>query len=214
MPLRLLPLLFLAAGCLPACTGVPSGAAEGSAALRDALLNLQASLDAAGGGRTALPTPSTAAPPQPAPGAATAPPVGAPGATMVAPIGASGAAPPVLRAAALAPVPVPPTRSPRLDVARLPPQAAAQLLGQTPELLRLWLGEPALRRPEGPGAEIWLYAAERCALDLVLYRDRAGGRLRVAFAAARAAGEDAETGTEAECLRRIAAGGLGARPST
>jgi hypothetical protein len=96
--------------------------------------------------------------------------------------------------------------------AGLPPRAAAQLLGQPPELVRHWLGEPLLRRPEGPGAEIWLYAAQACALDIVLYRER-GGRLRVAFAAARAAGEDAESGTEADCLRRIA-DGSGARPST
>ena len=96
-------------------------------------------------------------------------------------------------------------REARAEAARIAaPRSASQLLGGTPELLRAWLGEPSLRRPEGSGAEVWLYAAEACALDLVLYRD-AAGRLRVAFAAARAAGEAVPTATEAECLVRIAA---------
>lgn len=93
----------------------------------------------------------------------------------------------------------------RPAVAAGPPLLADQLLGRTPERVRLWLGEPALRRPEGSTAEIWLYASEACALDLVLYRDRAG-RLRVGFAAARARGEPGQGTTETDCLRAIAAG--------
>jgi hypothetical protein len=106
-----------------------------------------------------------------------------------------------------------------------PPSEAAELLGLPAEAVVRRLGEPALRRPEGP-AEVWLYTARSCALDVILYRDEpaqpapvraAGGpregadgaaaTLRVAFAAARAAGS--EPRTEAACLRDIAAGGHG-----
>lgn len=83
----------------------------------------------------------------------------------------------------------------------LPPAAAAELLGLTPDVLRRRLGEPSLRRAEGP-AEIWLYAGLGCALDLILYPE--AGRLRVAHAAARASG--AEPRTEAACLAGIAGG--------
>lgn len=82
--------------------------------------------------------------------------------------------------------------------AGVPPATASELLGAGPEVLRRRLGEPALRRIEGT-AEIWLYAGPACALDLVLYPERGG--LRVAHAAARAAG--AENRTEAECLREL-----------
>lgn len=84
------------------------------------------------------------------------------------------------------------------------PTMAGQLVGQTPETLRQWLGEPRLRRQEGP-AEIWHYQASQCHLDLVLYREE-GARptLRVAFASARAVGA-ARRGEEA-CLRDIGRG--------
>ncbi|MBV1795970.1 hypothetical protein [Siccirubricoccus sp. G192] len=89
------------------------------------------------------------------------------------------------------------------------PTAVAQLLGAGPEALRRWLGEPALRRAEG-SAEIWLYASDACALDLVLYPE--AGRLRAAHAAARANGTGNRT--EAACLGEIGAapgaGGSGA----
>jgi hypothetical protein len=113
-----------------------------------------------------------------------------------------------LAVTAPAPLPAAPARpAPRaaslIDIRHAPPGprpvAAAQMLGAGPETLRRWLGEPALRRPEG-GAEIWLYAGEGCALDLVLYP--AGGGLRVAHAAARAHGT--EPRTEAACLRELA----------
>jgi len=80
------------------------------------------------------------------------------------------------------------------------PASAAALLDSTAEGVRAMLGEPALRRPEGP-AEIWLYEAPQCRLDVILYADGAGP-LRVAHAAARAAGLAPQT--EAECLRDIA----------
>ena len=90
----------------------------------------------------------------------------------------------------------------------VPPATAAELLGAGPEVLRRRLGEPALRRIEGT-AEIWLYAGPACALDLVLYPERGGGGgLRVAHAAARAAG--AENRTESECLRELGRASPGA----
>lgn len=96
-------------------------------------------------------------------------------------------------------------RTPALhSVAAGVPASAGQLVGQTPETLRRLLGEPRLRREEGP-AEIWHYQATQCHLDLVLYRDE-GPRsaLRVGFASARAAG--AARRAEAACLRDIARG--------
>jgi hypothetical protein len=89
-----------------------------------------------------------------------------------------------------------------------PPATAAELLGAGPDTLRARLGHPSLRRPEGT-AEIWLYTAPSCALDLVLYPE--GGGLRVAHAAARASG--AEGRTEAECLRELRAGGQAGAPA-
>ena len=84
------------------------------------------------------------------------------------------------------------------------PNMAGELVGQTPETVRQWLGEPRLRRQEGP-AEIWHYQASQCHLDLVLYRDE-GARptFRVAFASARAVG--AARRGEAACLRDISRG--------
>ncbi len=84
------------------------------------------------------------------------------------------------------------------------PSSAGQLLGQTPDALLRWLGEPRLRREEGP-AEVWHYQATDCHLDLVLYRDDGPARTpRVAYAAARAVG----TARRAEdaCLNDIASG--------
>lgn len=89
------------------------------------------------------------------------------------------------------------------------PAAASALMQQPADAVRAALGEPSLRRAEGPLAEIWLYEAPRCRLDIILYRE-AGGPFRVAHAQARAAG--VETQTEAECLRDIA-GGRAAPPA-
>jgi hypothetical protein len=103
--------------------------------------------------------------------------------------GATSPSPPVLR-------PAPPGN---------PPTLAGQLVGQPPEEVTRWLGEPRLRREEG-NAEIWHYQATQCHLDIVLYREEEGAApgLRVAFAAARAVGT-ARRG-EAACLRDIARG--------
>lgn len=106
------------------------------------------------------------------------------------------------RLAAVAVAPVAPAPGGLPDAAT--PPMAGGLVGQTPATLRQWLGEPRLRRVEGP-AEIWHYQASQCNLDLVLYPDEAPSPvLRVAFAAARAAGT-ARRG-ETACLRDIARG--------
>jgi hypothetical protein len=90
------------------------------------------------------------------------------------------------------------------------PADTHSLIGAAPEALRRWLGEPGLRRPEGPG-EVWLYAGAACALDLVFYQTAAG--MRVAHAEARASG--AQPRTEANCLQELAqARGAGAMPRT
>ena len=85
-----------------------------------------------------------------------------------------------------------------------PPTMAGQLVGQTPETLLRWLGTPRLRREEGP-AEVWLYQASGCHLDLILYSEEGSRSLmRVAFASARATGTTRRG--EAACLRDIASG--------
>ncbi len=185
---RLSPLLIplLAAGC------ATSAEPEGAALLRDLFASSQASLAALG--------------PPPAPAEA---PAGPDRPAAAAPVG--GAPAPAPRPAVPAPDPAPLRRLATLGP---PPRAAAELLGLTPEALRQRLGEPSLRRREGI-AEVWLYAAEACALDLILYGESAGTRqpagLRVAHAAARAAG--AAPRTEADCLAEIAGGGVAAGPA-
>jgi hypothetical protein len=99
-----------------------------------------------------------------------------------------------------APLP-PPARSasvPRRE-GTSPPAAAAALQGREPEAVISALGEPALRRREGE-AEIWLYQAPDCRLDLVFYPD--ASRLVLAHAAARASG--ARRLTESACMGAIA----------
>jgi hypothetical protein len=81
-----------------------------------------------------------------------------------------------------------------------PPAAAAALVGVTAEQLRRMLGEPAIRRPEG-AAEVWLYEAPTCRLDVILYAE--GSSLVVGHAAARALG-GAESVTESACLAAVA----------
>jgi hypothetical protein len=83
-----------------------------------------------------------------------------------------------------------------------PPRAetGSGLVGATPEALRAQLGEPLLRRSEGP-AQIWLYAAGGCQLDIVLYAGEAGPR--VAHIQARAGGIAQRSASA--CLRDLSA---------
>ncbi|CAH0292168.1 hypothetical protein ROS9278_04264 [Roseomonas sp. CECT 9278] len=73
-------------------------------------------------------------------------------------------------------------------------------MGTGADQLRRMLGDPALRRGEGE-AEIWLYEAPACRLDIVLYPQ--AGAMVVAHAAARSHGP-AQGVTEAACLSAIA----------
>jgi len=118
----------------------------------------------------------------------------------LAAIGAPSAAdaPRVVRAASL---PAPPSSDtgPRRQGATSPPDAAIALQGRDPEAVISALGEPALRRREG-NAEVWLYQAPDCRLDLVFYPEDA--RLVLAHAAARAFG--ARRLTESACMATIA----------
>jgi len=98
------------------------------------------------------------------------------------------------------PVALPQPAAPRAR-GTAPPATAASLLGTRAEELRRMLGEPSLRRAEGD-AEIWLYEAPACRLDVILY-PRAGAPV-VAHAAARALAEGGAV-TEAACLAAIAA---------
>jgi hypothetical protein len=173
---------LLLAGLLLGC----SGSRDEAELLRDGMANLQASLLAAGGGAATVAGPSTTGS-----GATLAPsewPVAGLGPRLIRAAPSDAAA---LAARPSQPAGVGPA-----------PRAAAHLLGQTPEHVLANLGEPSLRRPEAGIAEVWLYLARTCALDVVLYRDR-GGRLRVGFAAARARGETGETVSEAECLHLL-----------
>lgn len=81
-----------------------------------------------------------------------------------------------------------------------PPATAVTLQGRAREDVMSALGEPALRRREGD-AEVWLYQAADCRLDMVFYPE--AGTLVLAYAAARASG--ARRLTEAACLAAIAA---------
>lgn len=97
------------------------------------------------------------------------------------------------------PLPAPPNVMAPRRPGDSPPATAATLQGRTPDQIISALGEPALRRREG-GAEIWLYQADDCRLDLVFYPE--ASQLRLAHAAARALG--ARRLTETACLHAIA----------
>ena len=120
--------------------------------------------------------------------------VGAPASGVLAPRSSAPGAPAATRAAPTAPAP-----SPLTPPLATPPWQAGSLLGASPETVRAALGEPVLRRTEGP-AQIWLYAGGGCQVDIVLYPEDAGPR--VAHVQARAGGLAQRT--EASCLRDIA----------
>lgn len=94
-----------------------------------------------------------------------------------------------------------------LPTGRGVPRAAGELVGAAPAVVLGRLGQPRLRRREG-AAEVWLYSAAGCQLDLVFYATPNGQR--VLHAQARAGGLVQRT--EAACLRDIAAEGQRAGP--
>lgn len=101
--------------------------------------------------------------------------------------------------------PMPSATAPASPAAANPrgPGAVQELLGAAPAAVIGRLGAPRLRRREGD-AEVWLYSAGGCQLDLMFYTTPQG--LRVTHAQARASGVGQRT--EAACLRDIAAQGL------
>ena len=109
-----------------------------------------------------------------------------------------GAAVPAPARLPIAPQPVHGAARPRGSA---PPAAAAALVGATADQLRRTLGEPSIRRPEG-AAEVWLYEAPACRIDVILFAEASG--LVVGHAAARALG-GTEGVTEAACLAAVAA---------
>jgi hypothetical protein len=64
------------------------------------------------------------------------------------------------------------------------PLVADGLVGSTPQILDAEFGQPTLRRIDG-AAQVWLYHASDCGLNLILYPD-SSGTLRVALATATA----------------------------
>jgi hypothetical protein len=109
------------------------------------------------------------------------------------------AAPGVPQTQQLAPMPPPPSAATPRHQGASPPATASALQGREPEAVISALGEPALRRREGD-AEIWLYQAPDCRLDLVFYAE--ASRLVLTHAAARAFG--ALRLTETACMAGIA----------
>jgi hypothetical protein len=99
-----------------------------------------------------------------------------------------------------APAPTPRPRGANAGAGHTAPGHAASLLGASPDAVRAALGEPMLRRNEGP-AQVWLYSGGGCQLDIVLYTGEAGPR--VAHVQARAGGLAQRS--EASCLRDISA---------
>jgi hypothetical protein len=175
---RVLLLPVLALGCA-ADTGE-----EAAALMQQALFSTQASLAMAGGAQA----PRGGSPV----GVASPATVAAP-----APVAPPGVATPTMPQAASIPAAIAPGPRRRGSA---PPAAAAALMGRSAAQLRDMLGDPALRRAEGD-AEIWLYEAPACRLDIVLYPQV--GALVVAHAAARSHGA-AQDMTEAACLSAIA----------
>lgn len=103
----------------------------------------------------------------------------------------------------------PPSRDPVSAVtSRMPPPAhrASDLIGDSAADLTVLFGPPSLRHQDGP-AEVWLYAAHGCRLDVVLYRPAADrGGERVSLAEVRSAHpSDAPPSDEGACLQTLAA---------
>ncbi len=80
------------------------------------------------------------------------------------------------------------------------------LVGATPQILSTEFGQPAILRVDGT-AQVWLYHAAGCGLNLVLYPDSAGTP-RVAMAAP--TDDGADTSTCSAALQRAHADAAGA----
>ncbi|HQT64099.1 MAG TPA: hypothetical protein PLO16_06210 [Acidocella sp.] len=78
----------------------------------------------------------------------------------------------------------------------LAPSDPQALVGATPAVLSAEFGKPALLRVDGP-AQVWLYHASACGLNLVLYPD-ASGTPRVAMVE-----PTADSGTQSGCTTAL-----------
>lgn len=82
-----------------------------------------------------------------------------------------------------APAPPPPAASapaPQAPTASLPQPSADQLMGLDAQGVTRLLGQPGLKRAEGP-AHVWQYANRLCVLDVVMYDDEAKRGPRVSY---------------------------------
>ena len=81
-----------------------------------------------------------------------------------------------------------------------PSIAPGDLTGLSPGALTGLLGDPELRRPEGP-AEVWQYRTDRCVVDVFLLAEGSADA-RVAYAEARSRSDG--PADAASCLSQIA----------
>lgn len=82
------------------------------------------------------------------------------------------------------PAPVPPPAAaqpaPQAPTASLPQPSPDQLIGLDAQGVTRLLGQPSLKRAEGP-AHVWQYANRLCVLDVVMYDDETKRGPRVSY---------------------------------
>ncbi len=79
-----------------------------------------------------------------------------------------------------APPPAAASPAPQGPTASLPPPSPDQLMGLDASGVTRLLGQPSLKRAEGP-AHVWQYANRLCVLDVVMYDDEAKRGPRVNY---------------------------------
>lgn len=75
---------------------------------------------------------------------------------------------------------MPPHRTQQTPMASLPPPNPDQLMGLDAQGVTRLLGQPTLKRAEGP-AHVWQYANRLCVLDVVMYDDEAKREPQVSY---------------------------------
>ncbi|MGE0094663.1 MAG: hypothetical protein AB7M05_12415 [Alphaproteobacteria bacterium] len=94
------------------------------------------------------------------------------------------ASPPATPAPSPKPIPAPPPAAtqptPPAPTASLPQPSPDQLMGLDAQGVTRLLGQPSLKRAEGP-AHVWQYANRLCVLDVVMYDDEAKRGPRVNY---------------------------------
>jgi hypothetical protein len=89
-------------------------------------------------------------------------------------------APPLAAKPAPAPPPTAAQPAPQAPTASLPQPSPDQLMGLDAQGVTRLLGQPSLKRAEGP-AHVWQYANRLCVLDVVMYDDEAKRGPRVNY---------------------------------